>query len=83
MTKETTRIWDPAEHLQSDQDMAAYLEAALEIGEASFLAIALEDIARAKDVSQLAKEKSPGPDGFYRSCDYLEVSNLGDIKVSV
>ena len=29
MAKATTRIWDPAEHLQSEEDMAAYLEAAL------------------------------------------------------
>jgi DNA-binding phage protein len=39
MTKTATRIWDPAEHLQSDESMAAYLEAARETGEASVLAI--------------------------------------------
>ena len=48
MTKTATRIWDPAEHLQSDEDMAAYLEAALEEGDASLFAAALGDIARAK-----------------------------------
>ena len=44
-TKPTMRIWDPAEHLQSDEDMAAYLEAALEEGDASLFAAALGDIA--------------------------------------
>jgi probable addiction module antidote protein len=67
MTETITRIWDPAEHLQSGEDMAAYLEAAMEIGEASVLAIALEDIARAKSASQLAKEKALGRDRFYSS----------------
>ena len=47
MTKTATRLWDPAEHLQSDEDMAAYLEAALEEGDAALFAAALGDIARA------------------------------------
>ncbi|MBM3380373.1 MAG: transcriptional regulator, partial [Betaproteobacteria bacterium] len=29
MPKTKTRIWDPAEHLITEEDMAAYLEAAL------------------------------------------------------
>ena len=28
MDKESTSIWDAAEHLETDEDMAAYLEAA-------------------------------------------------------
>ena len=60
MTQETTRpitrIWDAAEHLQSDEDMAAYLEAALEENDASLFAAALGDIARAKGMAQLARE---------------------------
>ena len=72
ITKTTTRTWDPAEHLQSDEDMAAYLEAALEEGDASLVAAALGDIARAKGMSQLAREtglgreslcKAPSPSG--------------------
>jgi probable addiction module antidote protein len=51
ITKPTMRLWDPAEHLQSDEDMAAYLEAALEEGDASFFTAALGDIAQAKGMS--------------------------------
>ena len=32
MTKTKTRPWDVAEHLETTEDMAAYLEAALEEG---------------------------------------------------
>ena len=67
MTKTTTRIWDPAEHLQSDEDMAAYLEAALEEGDAALFAAALGDIARAKGMSQLARETGLGRESLYKA----------------
>jgi len=67
MSKPTTRIWDPAEHLQSDEDMAAYLEAALEEGDASLFAAALGDIARAKGMSQLARETGLGRESLYKA----------------
>ena len=67
MTKTSTRIWDPAEHLQSDEDMAAYLEAALEEGDASLFAAALGDIARAKGMSQLARETGLGRESLYKA----------------
>ena len=43
-----TRPWDAAEHLETEEDMAAYLEAALEDGDAALVAAALGDIARAQ-----------------------------------
>ena len=71
MPKETTkpamRIWDPAEHLQMDEDMAAYLEAALEEGDASLFAAALGDIARAKGMSQLARETGLRRESLYKA----------------
>jgi probable addiction module antidote protein len=67
MTKTNTRIWDPAEHLQSDEDISAYLEAALEEGDASLFAAALGDIARAKGMSQLAKETGLGRESLYKA----------------
>ena len=67
MTKSATRIWDPAEHLQPDEDMAAYLEAALEEGDAALFAAALGDITRAKGMSQLARETGLGRVGLYKA----------------
>jgi probable addiction module antidote protein len=48
MAKTTTLPWDPAEHLETEEDMAAYLEAALEERDPLLIAAALGDIARAK-----------------------------------
>jgi probable addiction module antidote protein len=67
MTKATARLWDPAEHLQSDEDMAAYLEGALEEGDAALFAAALGDIARAKGMSQLARETGLGRESLYKA----------------
>ena len=67
MTKTTACVWDPAEHLQSDEDMAAYLEAALEEGDAPLFAAALGDIARAKGMSQLARETGLGRESLYKA----------------
>ena len=33
MTKTTTTIWEPASHLSTEEDVAAYLEAALQDGD--------------------------------------------------
>jgi len=43
--------FDPAEYLQSEEDMAAYLDAILEENNSSLLAVALDDIARACGMS--------------------------------
>ena len=67
MTKTATRIWDPAEHLESDEDMAACLEAAPEEGDASVFAAALGDNARAKGMSQLARETGLGRESLYKA----------------
>lgn len=67
MTKATTRVWDPAEHLQSEEDTAAYLEAALEEGDPCLVAAALGDIARAKGMTQLARETGLGRESLYKA----------------
>ena len=67
MPKTKTRIWDPAEHLTSDEDMAAYLEAALQEGDSALVAAALGDIARAKGMSQIAREAGLGRESLYKA----------------
>lgn len=52
MAKIPTRPWDVAEHLETEEDMAAYLEAVLEDGDPALVAAALGDIARAKGVAR-------------------------------
>lgn len=51
--------------------MAAYLEAALKEGDASLFASALGDIARAKGMSQLARETGLGRESLYKALSPL------------
>jgi probable addiction module antidote protein len=67
MAKTKTTPWDPAEHLETDEDIAAYLEAALEEGDPSLVAAALGDIARAKGMTQLARETGLGRESLYKA----------------
>jgi probable addiction module antidote protein len=67
MEKTETHPWDPAEHLETDEDMAAYLEAALEDGDPNLVAAALGDIARAKGMTQIARETGLGRESLYKA----------------
>jgi probable addiction module antidote protein len=67
MTKTITTIWDPASHLSTEEDVAAYLEAALQDGDPQLVAAALGDIARAKGMSQIAREAGLGRESLYKS----------------
>jgi probable addiction module antidote protein len=68
MAKTKTRPWDAAEHLETEEDMAIYLEAALEDGDPALGAASLGDIARAKGMSEIARETVSGARAFIRRC---------------
>ena len=69
MAKTITTRYDVAEHLRTPEDMAAYLEASLEDanGDASFIAKALGDIARAKGMSQVARDAGLSRESLYKA----------------
>ena len=67
MSKTVTTPWDPAEHLESEDDIVAYLEAALEVGDPALVAAALGDIARAKGMSQIARDAGLGRESLYKA----------------
>jgi probable addiction module antidote protein len=67
MKRTQTRPWDVAEHLETEEDMAAYLEAALEEGDPALVAAALGDIARAKGMAQIARETGLGRESLYKA----------------
>jgi probable addiction module antidote protein len=60
----TTR-YDSAEYLKTPEHVAAYLEAALEDGDPRVIATALGNIARAKGMSDLAREAGMGRESLY------------------
>jgi len=61
--------WDSAEYLASDEDAALYLEACLEEAgdDAAFIAKALGNIARARGMSQLARDTGMGRESLYKA----------------
>ena len=67
MKRTATTPWDPADHLRTEEDMVAYLEAALEEGEPTLVAAALGDIARAKGMSQVARDAGLGRESLYKA----------------
>ena len=67
MKKKITRIWDAAEYLETEEDMIAYLEAALEENDPALIAAALGDITRAKGMTQIAKKTGLGRESLYKA----------------
>lgn len=72
MSKTKTRVadlpnFDAAEYLKSEQDMQDYLSAALDDGDPSLVAAALGDIARARNMAQLARDTGMSREGLYRA----------------
>lgn len=63
------RKWDSAEHLKTDEDMQAYLQACIEESnnDAAFIAKALGNIARAKGMAQLSKDTGLGRESLYKA----------------
>ena len=61
MAKTHTRPWDPAEHLQTEEDVDAYLDAAAEEDDPDLMAAALDDVARAAVLRETREGKAePG-----------------------
>ena len=67
MAKTKTQIWDAADYLESREDIAAYLEAALEDGDPALITAALSDIARSKGMAQIADEKGIGQESLHEA----------------
>lgn len=65
--KTKTRVWDAARHLETEEDITAYLEAALEDDDPALFSAALGDVARAKGMSQIARETGLGRESLYKA----------------
>lgn len=67
--KVKTSKYDVAKYLTTPEEMAAYLEACIEEanGDAAFVAKALGNIARAKGMSEIARETGLSRESLYKS----------------
>lgn len=69
MGKTKTTRYDVAEYLKTPEEMAAYLEACIEEsdGDAAFVAKALGNIARAKGMTQVARDAGLSRESLYKA----------------
>jgi probable addiction module antidote protein len=69
MAKTKTYRYDTAEHLRTSEEMALYLEACLEEanGDAAFIAQALGNIAKAKGMTQVARDTGLSRESLYKA----------------
>lgn len=67
MMADKTIPWDAADYLQTEEDVAEYLAAALETGEVSDVTHALATIARARGVSETARTAGLARGSLYKA----------------
>jgi probable addiction module antidote protein len=66
MPLKTTR-WDASEFLDDDEAIAAYLNATFEDGSPAFIAASIGHVAKAKGMSQIARETGLSRENLYRA----------------
>lgn len=62
-----TRPFDPANYLESEEDILYYLEAAMEGNDPKHIASALGDVARSKGMSEIARKAGLGRQALYNA----------------
>lgn len=67
MAKLKTYPWDASDHLDTTEDIIAYLEAALEENDPSLVTAALGDIARSRGMTQIAQATGLGRESLYKA----------------
>ncbi len=69
--KKTTGLklvrFDAARYLDSDEAIAEYMTAVLEANDPELLLLALNDVARAKGMTQVAKDAGLGRESLYKA----------------
>ena len=66
-TKLKITPYDSAEYLKNKKDVAAYLDAALEDGDPALIRHALNVIARARGLTQIARDSGVTRESLYRA----------------
>jgi probable addiction module antidote protein len=59
------RAFDPANYLETEEDILYYLEAAMEGSDAKHIASALGDVARSKGMTEIARKSGLGRQALY------------------
>lgn len=62
-----TKAWDASEHLDSEEMIFAYMNAALEDGDPALVTAAIGDIARARGMTHVARIAGVSRESLYRA----------------
>ena len=76
MAKSKLKLDDVAEYLENEEDMAAYLQAAFEDGDAALIVNALGNIARARGMAQIARDTGLRRESLYKAGLPREIRSL-------
>ena len=71
--------WDAADFLTTPDRIAEYLDAVFEDGDPATIAAAIGDVARAKGMSQVAKETGLAREALYRGLSDKGNPHLGTV----
>lgn len=60
-----TKVFDPAQYLTSEEDIIAYLDAAMEDNDPAHIARALGDVARSEGMTEISRRTGLGRQALY------------------
>ena len=67
MTETKTIPWSTEDHLETPEDIAAYLEAVFEDGDTELITHALGAVARSKGMTEIARRSGLGRQSLYKA----------------
>jgi probable addiction module antidote protein len=67
MIKVKVRDWDASEFLGTEEDIADYLDASFESGDIRIITLALGNVAKARGMSEIAREAGVNRESLYKS----------------
>jgi len=62
-----TTVWDPAEYLETPEQVAIYLEDIFKSGDSNLIITAIGDVARSRGMSKIADDTKRGRESLYKS----------------
>ena len=62
-----TTVWDPAKYLETEEQIAAYLDDIFKSGDPDLMVTAIGDVARARGMSKIADDTNLGRESLYKS----------------
>lgn len=60
-------LWDPSEALNDEETIAEYIAAALETGDSELIKIALNNVVRARGMTQVANDSGLARQSLYKA----------------